>query len=379
MDMPSRSRFLIEAGAFSGATPALGFWPAGGMSGGQSPSGDTRSGAYSGIGSLSNDDIRTAIGLGDELASIVDKFGQLRSRKAELRLEIGDPPRPASDFKSSQSLAAGMPRLDDIYRTSLINLLLLRTKYAGAGPLGQDIYALKPGATRYDNYWVRDGAYMAVALDLVGLHEEAERSLRIFWQTDLDKFLAPWGQRADGCWQAPMMQWDGQGQALWALVHHFELVRNKKWLREVYPAIRTGALWIKSVTAQTRILNENAERPIYYGLLPVGEGETIAFGYNYYHDFWAVLGLRMAIAAAQALQERDDLDWMRRTCREFSENLLASLKLAYQRTGNNQFIPATPYDTNAPIWGSIPALYRVCPIFHLINADCSSRPCERLA
>ena len=76
---------------------------------------------------------------------------------------------------------------------------------------------------------------------------------------------------------------------------------NLEWLRMVYPNIRKGADWIRNVTEQMRYLTENGDRPIYYGLLPAAEGEAIGQGYIYYHDFWAVLGLRMAIEAAKAL------------------------------------------------------------------------------
>ena len=32
--------------------------------------------------------------------------------------------------------------------------------------------------------------------------------------------------------------------------------------------------------------------------------------YIYYHDFWAVLGLQMALEAAKALNEDQDVPWM---------------------------------------------------------------------
>ena len=41
---------------------------------------------------------------------------------------------------------------------------------------------LKPGATVYDAFWLRDGSYLSVALDVAGLASDAERSLRLFWQ-----------------------------------------------------------------------------------------------------------------------------------------------------------------------------------------------------
>jgi hypothetical protein len=196
------------------------------------------------------------------------------------------------------------------------------------------------------------------ALDLAGHAGEAEKSLRLFWQQNLAGIFASYGQQRSGVWQAPITEWDGQGQALWALVNHFQVTGDKDWLRSVYAAIRKGALWIKNVTEQTQILNEPGEKPCYFGLIPAGEGEAIGSdGYMYYHDFWAVFGLREAIVAAEALGQDADAAWMKQTYEEFCANLLASVKQAYRRIGNNKFIPATPFDPRLDIWGAITALY----------------------
>ena len=265
--------------------------------------------------------------------------------------------RWASFVGNGAQLHTGIDRLDNIFRTSLINILLLRTRFPRAGHGNQDLYMVKPGPTWYDAFWYRDGSYIVTALDVAGYAEEAEKSLRLFWQPHLTGMLAFWGQQSDGSWQYPPMQWDGQGQALWALVHHFEITGNRNWLREVYPSIRQGTLWIRNATEQTKALQEEGGKPIYYGLLPAGEGEGIAHGYIYYHNYWAVLGLRQAVVAAEALGEIDDLKWMKSTYEEFFANLLASVKLAYQRVGNGQFIPATPYDPTLDVWSAMNALY----------------------
>lgn len=254
-------------------------------------------------------------------------------------------------------LTTGVSRLDNIYKTSLINLLLMRTKYAGRGMDGQDIYVVKPGPDEYDTFWSRDGAYITRSFNLAGLPDEAEKSLRLYWHPNLSGTLATWGQQVTGEWASPILEWDAQGQSLWTLASHYQFTCDKEWLRTVYGSIRKGADWIRSVTKQTQFLNGHGERPIYYGLLPIGEGEGIEYGYNYYHCYWAVLGLRLAVLAAEALQEQDDLKWMKPLYEEFSSNLRASVKLACERIANNKFIPATPFDPKLPIWGSMAALY----------------------
>jgi hypothetical protein len=255
------------------------------------------------------------------------------------------------------SFITGIPKLDNLYKTSLINVFLLRTRYRSNGASGEDLYIVKPGCTIYDGFWYRDGAYIVNALDRAGHPDEAEKSLRLFWMSDLKGSIRTLGQEPGGAWSRPLTEWDGQGQALWALVHHYEVTGDKAWLRRVYPAVRRGARWIRDATAQTMLVAEDGVKPVYYGLLPVGEGEAIGHGYIYYHNFWAVLGLRKAVVASAALGEDQDHGWMRDYYDEFTANLRRSVEQAYRESGKNSFIPADPYNPGARIWGALAALY----------------------
>jgi hypothetical protein len=253
------------------------------------------------------------------------------------------------------SFVTGIPKLDNLYKTSLINVFLLRTRRRTAS--GENLYIVKPGCTIYDGFWYRDGGYIVNALDRAGYPEEAEKSLSLFWMPDLEGSMRTLGQEPGGAWSRPLTEWDGQGQALWALVHHYEITGDKAWLRRVYPAVRRGARWIQEATAQTMVVAEAGVRPVYYGLLPVGEGEAIGHGYIYYHNFWAVLGLRKAIVASAALGEDQDHGWMQGCYDEFTANLRRSVKQAYRESGKNSFIPGDPYNPGARIWGTLAALY----------------------
>ena len=84
-----------------------------------------------------------------------------------------------------------------------INIFLLRTKYPDAANEGQDLYVVKPGASTYDAFWYRDAAYIIAALDVAGQSEEAEKSLRLFWQTGLPGNFGSYEQQESGLWQSP--------------------------------------------------------------------------------------------------------------------------------------------------------------------------------
>ena len=254
----------------------------------------------------------------------------------------------------------GIPRLDNLYKTSLINLFLLRTKYPNQGTDRHDIYVVKPGLTIYDSFWYRDGSYIIAAMDAAGHPEEAEKSLRLFTDSGLSGSLKAWGQQSSGLWESPRAEWDSQGQAIWALVHHFELTGDLPWLRSIYEKIRRGALWIKRSTEQTKRLESNGEKPVFWGLLENGVSEDTGSSepsYIYEHDFWAALGLEKAITASQWLSEDSDTRWMKDTYEEFRGNLLASVKRAFSEAGKNQFIPADPFDPALDMNGDIAAVY----------------------
>jgi GH15 family glucan-1,4-alpha-glucosidase len=257
-------------------------------------------------------------------------------------------------------LRTGMPDLDNLYKTSLINLFLLRTKYGGAGSNRRDIYVVKPGATIYNSFWFRDGAYIIGAMDVAGYGAEAEQSLRLFTDPGLDAPLKSWGQDSAGLWASPVGEWDSQGQALWALVHHFELTGDTRWLSDHYENIRRGALWIKNALNQTKQLDAKGQRPISWGLLPKGMSEDTGsseWTYVYEHDFWAIFGLGEAINAANHLKREDDVRWMSETQKDFGGNLLRSIKLAFATVGQGQFIPGDPFDPQLDINGDLAAVY----------------------
>ena len=198
----------------------------------------------------------------------------------------------------------GLPQFDNLFKTSLLNLFLLRTKHAGAGSGGQDIYVVKPGATIYDSFWFRDGAYIINAMDVAGQHEEAEKSTRLLTDPGLKDPLKEWGSRQMGCGQVPVVR----GQPRAGAVDIDPSLRNdgetSSGSGSNYESIRRGAQWIKEATAETKQLGAHGKRPITWGLLPKGVSEdtgSSAWTYIYEHNFWVAFGLREAIKAAERL------------------------------------------------------------------------------
>ena len=103
-----------------------------------------------------------------------------------------------SMLQRGADFTTGNARFDNLYKTSLMNIFLLRMKYPGMANDGQDLYRIKSGATLYEGgWWYRDGAYLVAALDAAGLSDEAEKSLRLFWQQNLPGIFASYGQQRE--------------------------------------------------------------------------------------------------------------------------------------------------------------------------------------
>lgn len=250
------------------------------------------------------------------------------------------------------TFSAPDPWLGAALRASLVYLLLLRDVVG-------DFYLFKPGANDYNSFWYRDSAYMVRVMDAVGLHAYAEEGLRHYLRSPLPpavQAMQTWGcqvaQHSDGRWECPDTEHDGPGQSLWALVGHWQMTRDEAWLRQAWPALRAGAMWIVQARQQT-IGGVHAGTP-HEGLLPIGLGETLISGVHVlYHDYWAVLGLHGAAAAAAALGEVADGALFAKTELE----LRASVERAVQSAFVDGYIQAAPETRGTLDWGSIAALY----------------------
>jgi hypothetical protein len=243
----------------------------------------------------------------------------------------------------------------DFYKASLAYSFLLRDRVG-------DYYVVKPGATVYNAFWYRDGAYIARSHGIAGYPAEEEKDLRAFIHSPLPGAVnamgtAPIEQHADGVWVAPGREWDGQGQALWAIMTHFELTGDVRWLRGAYPAIRKGARWIADIRKTTKGAEDVGTA--HYGLFPQGEGEAIVSNqYCFYHDFWGVLGIRKAAEAAEALGETGDAAWMRQEERDFAACVTeAARKSACVDADGRAYLPAAAGLPGGRIWGDIAAVF----------------------
>jgi len=211
---------------------------------------------------------------------------------------------------------------------------------------------ITPGPLTYHRFWFRDAAFLINALDKLGYHDAARTKLLTY----------PSRQQKNGYFISQNGEWDANGEAIWTLMEHYRLTRDKNFLAAVYPAIRKGIFWIE----KKRGKNEKKEGPA-KGLMPPGmSAEHLGPNdYFYWDDFWSLAGIRDGMEAATVLgktRERKRFDQFYRT---FRQDLQASLREVERRLGS-KIIPASPFRRmDAGAIGSISALYPL----RLVSAD----------
>lgn len=198
--------------------------------------------------------------------------------------------------------------------------------------------SITPGVFTYHHFWYRDAAYQLLALDRTGFSLEAEKVLLTY----------PKRQTRSGFFRSQEGEWDSNGQAIFALYHHYRQTQSEAFLRHVYPSVRKGAEWIIA----------HADAPP-HGLLPAGFSAE-HFGPNdfyYWDNFWAVEGLKLAARLAQEAKDRQSAARFRREERSYRRRLENSIDAAARRLGNDLFPTAPDRGADGGIIGNIAAAY----------------------
>ncbi|HEX4979417.1 MAG TPA: hypothetical protein VFV35_05060 [Acidimicrobiales bacterium] len=189
---------------------------------------------------------------------------------------------------------------------------------------GRDIV---PGPFTYHRFWFRDAAYMLVALDRYGFHDEAAEVIAHF----------PARQRVDGFFFSQRQEWDANGAALWAMAEHWRLTGD---LGPVdVESVARAARWIE----RKRQAKRRRSDPELKGLMPASiSAEHLGpFDYFYWDDFWSLRGLRDAAALLRAAGEDAAAADAARWAEGLDSDLRRSIEIVTERLGAAA-LPAGP-------------------------------------
>lgn len=139
----------------------------------------------------------------------------------------------------------------------------------------------------YEAIWPSLSAPPIHALDLRGLHGDAERYLEPFlrWQGNMDPPGQPVSREgflaaAD---EYTWVRWlSGHGWILWTLAEHYLLSGDREWLDRALPGILAACDWIERERKTNKKDGPDGKRPPHWGLLPpgpTGDGAPTAYGF----------------------------------------------------------------------------------------------------
>jgi hypothetical protein len=222
-------------------------------------------------------------------------------------------------------------RVAQAYRAAIMEIL--ESRYETSAGWVQAVNRLQ-----YQSFWIRDAAMETNALDLAGLHLQAGQDLAF-----MDTFQQP-----SGLFISRVGQYDGLGQALWALDRHAALTGDAGYAAAQLQRIGAAIQWLSASTASDPL-----------GLLPAGTpgDDELASGHITGDDLWAAAGLRSAVADAR-LAGREDLAvaWQAVDTR-FEASLDSALSAASARAGGH--IPPVLDAPGGQDWGNYYAAYPV--------------------
>ena len=222
------------------------------------------------------------------------------------------------------------PKVADTFYTSLANLAIPRYP-ASSGGWVQTVNKLQ-----YNAFWLRDASFIADAFDLAGLHDLAAQDLAYF----------PSWQQPDGLFISRPSQYDGFGEALWAIGEHAVRTGDRAFAERMLGPVQRALAWFEA---------ERATEP--WGLMPAstpGDNE-LTTGHITGDNLLAADGIAAAIGLAKLVGRADDASSWQTDLDAFMTDLRGRLAAAVAKTGG--WIPPALEDNGGQDWGNLWAAY----------------------
>ena len=166
-------------------------------------------------------------------------------------------------------------RLQDIYYRSILLFPLLTNHDTGGIIAAPEIDEDFTKCGRYAYCWPRDAAFIARAMDILGMHKETEKFYKTFCKKTQSK-NGMWEQRffSDGrlapCWG---YQIDETASVIYGVYTHYQYTKNFKFLKECLPMCEKALDFLKRYVKD--LLEETGKYHVSYDLWEMCEGEHL--------------------------------------------------------------------------------------------------------
>ena len=232
-------------------------------------------------------------------------------------------------FSDGIDISLPEEKVVNTFKANLVYDLIARNKV-------DSFYIQNVNEFQYDAFWLRDASYIVRMYDLSGYHTIARQCLDFF----------PRWQRSDGNFVSQGGQYDGWGQTLWAFGQHYRMTRDVAFAERVLPLVKKAVAWLQQARAAD---------PLH--LVPVttpGDNENIT-GHVTGHNFWALVGLKNAVALAEGLNQDKEADDFRREYDDLKSALLRRLHTLTKTTAG--YIPPGLDSLGGQDWGNMLSVY----------------------
>ncbi len=212
-----------------------------------------------------------------------------------------------------------------------------------------------PGPLMHDSMWVRDAAYIGLALLQLGYADVVRAYIpHIVASQEPDGRIPPI-QGSDIPWESD--QWDAQGQFIFLVTTYYRYTGDLDGLRDWYPALREAVEFLVELRAAYDHPSDATQ-----GLLPPSKSaeDLGPDDQHYYWDnLWAVAGLEEAAYAARELGRTEDARWMEGEAEALRAAILDSV--AAVMGSEAAYIPGAveEVESSAMARGSVPALWPI--------------------
>jgi hypothetical protein len=222
-------------------------------------------------------------------------------------------------------------KVTDTFRASLVYDMLARYR------VGDD-YIQTVNKFQYNAFFLRDGSYLVHAYDLAGYHDLARQCLDYFFRF----------QRPDGNFVSQEGQFDGWGQAMWAFGQHYKLTRDRRFAERAFPAVKKAVAWLRQARRNDPLHLMPATNP--------GDAEfTTVSAHITGYNFWALAGLRNAIALAKAVGAEQDAREFQEEYDDYSRTFLGKMdEIAAKANG---YMPPGVDVAGGQDWGNLLSVY----------------------
>ncbi len=244
-------------------------------------------------------------------------------RKTDWQAQFEEGRRVWEDLLASVSkIQVPDERVSNAFYAGITDIFVMRE------PLGRGYIVTVPGTDTYrtgpNSYG--ETAAAAVALAQIGLEKEAEKGFRVSW--DLQEENGDWTEF--GGWIHLM--WGTTGFKAWAAMEYYLLTRDQSFLEKRYPQMAAASRWQDKMRKRTKTLLPSGERPLTYGLMPKGMGDSgliddgCNYGIFYTPNILAVYADSLAEKAARILGKEKEAEELRAIHLSAKEDLMNAME-----------------------------------------------------